>query len=128
MTSRHTANWVLLVEDDEVGRTELAATLRDWGYDVVAVANGLAGFDELRWEGPPPQCVVMDMRMPVMTGWDLRAAVAANPTLRDIPLIGVTAGRWKPEDALGFAALISKPIDLQQLRAALKKCAAAPPP
>lgn len=122
-----TATRVLIVEDDEVDRTDLAAALRAQGYEIISMANGLDALDYLRWRAKPPACVVIDMRMPIMTGWELRKALAEDPTLRDIPLVGVTTGQWKPDDARGFAALISKPIDFEELLAALRRCVAASP-
>jgi CheY-like chemotaxis protein len=121
------ASRVLIVEDDEVDRTDLAVALRAQGYEIVSLANGLDALDYLRWRARPPACLVIDMRMPIMTGWELRKTLADDPTLRDIPLIGVTTGHWKPDDVRGFAALISKPIDIEELLGALRRCIMASP-
>jgi CheY-like chemotaxis protein len=67
------------------------------------------------------------MRMPVMTGCELVRALAAEPRLRDIPLIGVTSGRWKPSDASGFLALFEKPVDLDELATSISQCLASLP-
>src|SRR5689334_15434937 len=109
---------VLLVEDNQDCRGTLTDALQHEGYDVVAVENGLEALDHLRWSWRP-DCVVLDMRMPVMTGWELREEMKTDPRLQDIPVIGMTGGRWKPEDARGFVALMAKPIDFDQLRDSL---------
>ena len=116
-----TAKRVLLVEDSEMLREALAEALENEGYEVVAVADGLQALDHLRWSWRPA-CVLLDMRMPVMTGWELRRTMEADPKLRDICVIGMTGGRWKPDDMARFTALIPKPIDFQVLLAALKRC------
>ena len=66
------------------------------------------------------------MRMPLMTGWEFRRAMKEEPRLQDIPVIGVTGGRWKPEDEADFLALLAKPLDYDELRAALKRCGQGP--
>jgi two-component system response regulator (stage 0 sporulation protein F) len=119
MSETDRAKRVLLVEDNENSRRALADALQREGYEVVAVSDGLKALDILRWSWRPA-CVVLDMRMPVMTGWELRQTMEADPTLRDIPVLGMTGGHWKPEDAHGFAALLSKPIKLVDLLAALR--------
>lgn len=110
---------VLIVEDNEDSRTALADALEHEGYEVAAVANGVKALDSLRWHRRPG-CVVMDMRMPVMTGWELRVAMEADPRLRHIPAIGMTGGRWKPEDARHFVSLMNKPVKLDELLAGLE--------
>jgi hypothetical protein len=47
----------------------------------------------------------------------------ADPQLRDIPVIGMTGGRWKSEDTLGFDALLEKPIEIERLLELLKNVA-----
>jgi len=110
---------VLIVEDDEDSRSALADVLEHEGYEVVAVRNGLEALDHLRWSWRPG-CVVLDMRMPIMTGWELRRIMAADPRLRDIPVIGVTGGRWKPQDTQGFVSLMAKPINVPELLVGLE--------
>ena len=110
---------VLIVEDNEESRGALADALEHEGYEVVAVANGLEALDHLRWSWRPG-CVVLDMRMPVMTGWELRKIMESDPRLRDIPVIGMTGGRWKPEDSQRFVSLMAKPINVKELLAGLE--------
>jgi CheY-like chemotaxis protein len=122
MSSGTTSNRrVLLVEDSADSRNAMADFLQNEGYEVVAVANGLEALNHLRWSWRPA-CVVLDMRLPLMTGWEFRTAIEQDQALRSIPIIGVTGGRWKPGDASGFAALLAKPIDYDALREALKRC------
>jgi CheY-like chemotaxis protein len=121
LSAPDSAKRVLLVDDNENAREALADALEQEGYEVVAVGNGLEALDLLRWSWRPA-CVLLDMRMPVMTGWELRQKMEADPSLRDICVIGMTAGRWKAQDAAGFAALIPKPINIKELLGTLKRC------
>jgi CheY-like chemotaxis protein len=126
-TPTGSAQGVLVVDDDEVGRTELAVALRARGFETMTAADGLSALEYLRWGMATPVCIVLDMRMPVMTGCELVRALAAEPRLRDIPLIGVTSGRWKPSDASGFLALFEKPVDLDELATSISQCLASLP-
>jgi CheY-like chemotaxis protein len=119
LSKSDTGRRVLVVEDNADSRVALAEALEKEGYEVVAVENGTEALDRLRWSWQP-ECVVLDMRMPVMTGWELREIMSADARLRDIPVIGMTGGRWKPEDARGFFALLAKPIILEELLVGLE--------
>lgn len=110
---------VLVVEDNPDTRDGLGEALEDAGYEVVTVENGLKALDHLRWSWRPG-CVVLDMRMPVMTGWELRETMAGDPSLGTIPVIGMTGGRWKPEDAGRFFSVLAKPIVVKELLAGLE--------
>lgn len=95
--------------------------LQSEGYDVVGATNGREALDQLRW-GPSAACVVLDMRLPVMTGWEFLDVLESDPRLREVALIGITGGRWKPDDRHRFAARLSKPIDPGDLLTAVKSC------
>jgi CheY-like chemotaxis protein len=114
LTKSNSGRKILVVEDNADNREALAEALAKAGYEVVAVENGLEALDHLRWSWRP-ECVVLDMRMPVMTGWELRETMAGDPRLRDIPVIGMTGGRWKPEDRARFFTVLSKPVVLTEL-------------
>ncbi|MDB4970073.1 MAG: chemotaxis protein CheY [Myxococcales bacterium] len=108
---------VLIVEDDEDIRTDLAAILRVKGFAVEEVANGKEAMARLE-SGPAPCLLVLDLMMPVMNGWELRTAMRANGTLSEIPVVVVSgAGRIDPQevDALEAAAVLVKPFELSQL-------------
>lgn len=58
---------ILIADDDNVSRMVLSTTLRNWGHDVTAVADGLAAWDHLRTDDPPP-VAVLDWMMPGLEG------------------------------------------------------------
>jgi CheY-like chemotaxis protein len=113
----------LLAEDDRDLRELLSGVLRADGATVVSVANGREALDELQREAF--DVVVLDNRMPVMTGLEvLRAIRTARST---VPVILITSfldhQTVDRAVALGIATVIDKPFDAEQLREVLSKLA-----
>ena len=109
------AGGVLIVEDDEDIRADLAAILALKGWEVDQAANGLEALERMRAQLP---CVVLlDLMMPEMNGWELRAAMKADLRMRDVPVVIVSgAGRLdEAASALDVAAVLPKPFELTQL-------------
>src|ERR1041385_7372067 len=69
---------ILVVEDDYSIRDVLCAILEENGYAVATACNGDEALRTLR-EGRAPDLIVLDLRMPVMDGWQFRAAQKADP-------------------------------------------------
>lgn len=113
---------VLIVDDDREFREALVEIVRDEGFEVETAASGLQALDKLRW-GLRPCVVLLDLQMSVMTGWDFRAEQARDEELAAIPVIAMTAGYWKSRDLRDYAARITKPIAVQELRTTLAKYA-----
>jgi len=81
---------VLLVEDDSAVRDATSELLEDEGFSVVAAGDGRDALDLLR-AGLRPAVIVLDLMMPRMDGWDFRHVQMADQSLREIPVIVVTA-------------------------------------
>ncbi|MGN6592582.1 MAG: response regulator [Terriglobales bacterium] len=103
---------VFVVDDNALMRTLLTATLRAGGYEVDSAAGGSEALARMRER--PPGVVLMDLQMPEMSGAETLRALRADPTLRAIPVLAITAflhphGR---DAALadGFDGYLSKPI------------------
>ncbi len=107
---------VLVVEDDTDIRDALVGLLRDEGYPVHEASNGAEGLAFLRHRDRPG-LVVLDLMMPVMNGWEFRAAQIAEPSWATIPVVVISADASAPERvaALGVEAFLRKPIDLERL-------------
>jgi len=106
---------ILLVEDDEDYRLGLAEVLRGEGYLVTCAANGQEALGYLRG-GVRPSLVLLDLRMPVMNGWDLRATMLQDQALSTIPVILLTAAISQADaTTLQAAASLQKPFDVQTL-------------
>jgi len=106
----------VLVVEDEHGIAELLdAVLTGEGYQVLVAMNGGEGLDLLSRE--QPQLVLCDHMMPVMDGATMLEAIAADPTLRGIPVVMMSAMR---EAAVakwcsGYVAFLHKPFKVSEL-------------
>ena len=107
---------ILIVEDEALIRAVLTEILEDEGYHVVSVANGLAALSYLR-QHAHPRLILLDLGMPVMTGWEFRAEQQRHRTLREIPVIVMSALPDLDRIAalLGVAGCLNKPIDINLL-------------
>src|SRR5687767_8046338 len=74
---------VLVIEDDDLVNAALCALLGDEGYDVVSARHGAEALAILR-AAAPPDVILLDLMMPVMDGWEFRAAQKVEPLLASI--------------------------------------------
>ena len=115
---------VLIVEDNtELLELLLIALPRLGGFNVVGATDGVAGleqFYELR-----PQCVVIDVKMPELNGYQLVRALRGDPDTASTPLIIMTALAQDKDQFAGLAAgadlYLIKPISPVDLAAAIKQ-------
>lgn len=111
---------ILVVDDEPLIAMALEAELTDAGYGVVTAANGRQGLERLA-EEPRPDLVLTDMMMPVMSGAEMLAAMAANPGLAEIPVVILSS---LPEAiirarAKGAAAILRKPYTAEAVLSAV---------
>jgi two-component system, OmpR family, response regulator CpxR len=106
------------VDDDDSIREVLAEVLRDEGYNVAAAGNGEQALHELREHGHP-DLMLLDLMMPVMSGWELLEILQGNADLSRIPVVIVSA-----MNAPGACEHLAKPIDLDRLLATVSRLTA----
>jgi two-component system alkaline phosphatase synthesis response regulator PhoP len=82
---------ILIVEDEANIRKFVSANLAARGYDVIETDNAREGLDRLR--DSSPAILLLDLRMPGMSGLDLLGIVSEDPELADIPIIVLTASQ-----------------------------------
>ena len=109
---------ILLVEDDPDIRHLVSYKLTKGGFDVVETADGLAALRAAREN--PPDLVLLDVRMPRMSGIEVCRELRAGPLGPKVPIIMLTA-RSRPQDLeQGFAAgateYIVKPFSPRDLQ------------
>jgi CheY-like chemotaxis protein len=114
---------VLVVDDDAATRGLLVALFAEEGYDVRAAADGFEALAVLRsW---PPDVVVLDAVMPRADAAAFRAAQAAVPALRDVPVVLLSASCAAELEQLalqlGVAAALAKPFDVEELLAVVRR-------
>ena len=91
---------ILIAEDERDIRDLVAFTLRFAGHEVFAASNG-----EEAVELAPnvnPDLIIMDVRMPRMTGYEACKVMKADPNLRDIPVVFLTARGQESEIKQGL--------------------------
>lgn len=118
----------ILVTDDDLDVSEaLETVLSDAGYDVALVPNGREALSYL-WTRPAPSLILLDLMMPVMDGYEFRAAQLADPVLKTIPVVILTAGTVDRQVlGLGAQGLLRKPVDLDTLLETVKRHVAQNP-
>jgi CheY-like chemotaxis protein len=108
---------ILLVEDNELNRDMLSRRLIRRGYDVVMAADGAEALTRAASERP--DLILMDMSLPVIDGWEATRRLKADPALRAIPVIALTAHAMAGdrERALeaGCDEFDTKPIEFERL-------------
>jgi CheY-like chemotaxis protein len=110
---------VLVVDDEAPVLEVLRGFLTKAGYDVLAASNGAAALD-LVHSGPPPDLIVLDLMMPVMTGFEVLSALRANKPWATIPVIVLTGTAGYSTDHLGVDAVLSKPFEAADVDAAIQ--------
>ncbi|MBI4762346.1 MAG: response regulator transcription factor [Chloroflexota bacterium] len=113
---------ILIAEDERDIRDLIAFTLRFAGYEVFAATNG----EEAVAMAPKvnPDLILMDVRMPRMTGYDACRIMKQTPGLRDIPVVFLSAKGQESEIQQGMEAgaeeYLLKPFAPDQLTARVK--------
>jgi DNA-binding response OmpR family regulator len=108
---------ILVAEDERDIRDLIIFTLNYAGYDVIQATNGEEAYALAQTE--QPQLVLMDVRMPRMTGYDACRAMKADERTRDIPVVFLSAKGQEAEVQTGLevgaADYILKPFSPDQL-------------
>ena len=114
---------VLIVDDDPNIRRMMIAALKREGYSFFEATNGAEALEIMRREHP--NVVVLDLMMPIVSGWDVLKERSNEPDLLSIPIIIVSANRG-PELATaidkGICAFLPKPFDIGALSALVRSC------
>jgi CheY-like chemotaxis protein len=105
---------ILLVEDNDDVREMMSLALQLDGHRVEAASNGQEALKQLQ-DGLRPCLILMDLMMPVMNGWELRAALQKEPAWRDIPVVVISAVNPDIAERLQDTAYVPKPVDIDSL-------------
>jgi CheY-like chemotaxis protein len=100
---------ILLVEDDEAIRDTLGSMLEDEGYFVTTAENGRQALEALN-SAPAPELIILDLRMPIMDGWEFRTLQKADPLLAGIPVLAISADGSAKAEAIDAAGYLHKPF------------------
>lgn len=108
---------ILIVEDNEMNLDMLSKRLVKKGFNVIAAIDGEEGVDVANKE--LPDLILMDMSLPVMSGWEATKVLKADKKTKSIPVIALTAHAMAgdKEKALeaGCEDYDTKPVELPRL-------------
>jgi PAS domain S-box-containing protein len=117
---------VLMVEDNAVNMLIAVALLEQWGVQVHQAGNGeqaVHAVEQAAAQGRMFGAVLMDVQMPVMSGYEATRALRRRFDARTLPIIALTAAALVSERdqalAAGMTDFVTKPIDPQRLFSAL---------
>jgi CheY-like chemotaxis protein len=111
------AKTILVVEDDANVFAILTAALEGHGYVVVRAGDGRQALQLV--SSAPPDLILLDMMLPVMSGYDVLATLKADPATVAIPVVGISAKATEVDielaRGLGADAYITKPFRIAQV-------------
>lgn len=115
---------VVCIEDEPEMIDLVRLILGRKGFRVIGANGGLEGIDAVRKE--KPDLVLLDLMMPDMDGWEVYQQMKADPELRSIPVVVVTAKAQSIDKVLGLHIAkvddyITKPFGPQELLESVEK-------
>lgn len=121
---------ILLVEDNELNRDMLSRRLQRQGFEVSVACDGRQGVELARLS--PPDLILMDMSLPVLTGWDATRQLKGDEATRCVPIIALTAHAMSGDEEAARSAgcddFDTKPIELPRLLAKIHALLGGDPP
>ena len=115
---------ILVVDDDPDLREFLRLMLTSMGFEVTSAANGREALDVM--DGHDPDLILLDMKMPVMNGWEFCRALEGRNSRPPIVVLTAApdpAGRAAEVHAEGW---LGKPFEYAQLEAIVRRFAKSP--
>jgi len=108
---------ILLVEDNEMNRDMLSRRLLKRGFQVVTAVDGVAAVEMALSE--TPDLILMDLRLPLVDGWEATRRIKGSDTTCGIPIIALTADAMTEDRDKALAAGCDdydpKPVELERL-------------
>lgn len=114
---------VLVVDDDKSVCDIISGELGAKGYRIVVAGNGREALDYLKGCASRPGLILLDLMMPVMTGWEFRKAQQSDPELAAIPVAIITGmpGMEQKAEAIGAVDVLCKPSRVEELTALVSR-------
>lgn len=91
-------NTVLICDDIEYNRLLLISLLEEYGFHIVEAENGREALEQIRQRAP--DLILLDMKMPIMNGYELSEILSNDQKLSMIPVIAITASALKKDEQL----------------------------
>jgi CheY-like chemotaxis protein len=111
---------VLIIDDDPEVREAVREVLEEQGLRVLCASSGREALQILRAESEP--CLILlDLLMPIMSGWQFRAVQAQDPVLARLPVVVMTATSSLEDAAIHADGILRKPVHLDDLVAVVRR-------
>ena len=117
---------ILVVEDDLAVRDGLRGLLEDEGYTALGAANGREALDVATEGDRLPGMILLDLRMPVMDGWQFLEEWKRRRPAERCPVV-LLSGLAYIQGAPGVADFLSKPVDAEKLLSCVRRLYGPPP-
>lgn len=115
------ARRVLIVEDDPDARALFRNALSAAGFDVEDVGDGLAALRRL--DEYPPNLIVLDLLLPIVSGYEVREEIRAQAATRNLPIVVVTGSAIHDPNMFDNACVVLlKPVLPEQLVSVINDC------
>jgi CheY-like chemotaxis protein len=109
---------ILVVDDDADTCDAIRTLLEEEGYRTAQASDGHEALAMVQGRGVKPALMLLDLMMPTMDGWQLRARLHADPALASIPIVIMTAHAAMLRalvNAEPHTPVLRKPLDLDRL-------------
>jgi len=108
---------ILLAEDNALNRDMLLRRLERRGYQVVVATSGEEVIDKVKAYGP--DLLLLDISLPILDGLEVASRIRADPQLRALPILGLSAHAMQGDRERALAAgcddYDTKPVEMERL-------------
>ena len=110
---------ILIVEDDRDLRFVIRMVVERAGYDVAEARHGVAALESIGAE--PPDLIIADLTMPVMSGVELIDQIRSNPATASIPIVLLSGRQVDSVTSERVDAVVMKPFEPEDLLARINR-------
>lgn len=116
---------ILIIEDEANIRKLISVNLAARGYEVIEATDARQGLAIL--QNTLPSMVLLDIKLPDMSGWDVLKTMSEDPAYPQVPVIVITAslGSTNPDFPLhkneNLRKVLKKPVSIQELTREIKQ-------
>lgn len=113
---------ILVVDDAAANRILIKHILVGENYQIIEASNGQEALQLIAEH--IPDLIILDILMPIMSGWEVAEIVKSQADTAHVPIIGISSEMYEEQakaQAIGFSALLMRPFDVNRLRALVEE-------